>query len=64
MLNQLLLIGTRKGDNGIASLFFGVEIGQYCICVQVDENMMVADGTPISHELLDGVASWFVDIFK
>lgn len=54
----------RNGDKGIASLFFGVEMGQHCICVQVGENMMFADGTPMSEELPDGVTSWFTEIFK
>ena len=48
----------RNGDHGIASLNFGVEMGQHCLINPMHCNMMFDDGTPMEESLPEGVTGW------
>ena len=52
----------RNGDGGVKSLFFGIEMGQHCICSSVGQNMMFDDGTPMEEQLPDGITGWFKEV--
>lgn len=52
----------RNGDGGVASLFFGIEMGQHCICSSVGQNMMFDDGTPMEEQLPAGITGWFKEV--
>ena len=47
-----------NGDHGIASINFGVEMGQHCIINPMHCNLMFDDGTPMDPSLPDGVVGW------
>lgn len=49
---------TRNGDHGVASLFFGIEMGQHCMITQVQANLMYDDGTPYCSQLPGGITGW------
>lgn len=48
----------RNGDKGIASLYFGIEMGQHCMITQVQANLMYDDSTPYCEALPEGVTGW------
>lgn len=48
----------RNGDKGIASLYFGIEMGQHCIITQIQADLMYDDNTPYFEALPDGVTGW------
>ena len=48
----------KNGDGGVASLFYGWEMGQHCMINQVQANLMFDDGTPYDTRLPDGVCGW------
>jgi len=52
----------RNGDKGIASLYFGIEMGQHCMITQVQANLMYDDGTPYLPELPEGVTGWIKEV--
>ncbi|MBO7639102.1 MAG: hypothetical protein J6S91_09015 [Treponema sp.] len=54
----------RNGDHGIASLNFGVEMGQHCLINPMHCNMMFDDGTPMEDSLPQGVTGWLSDMLK
>lgn len=47
-----------NGDKGIASINFGIEMGQHCLVNPMHCNLMFDDGTPMYAELPDGVLGW------
>lgn len=47
-----------NGDGGIASINFGVEMGQHCLVNPMHANLMFDDGTPMEESLPDGVIGW------
>lgn len=49
---------TRNGDHGVASLYFGIEMGQHCMITQVQANLMFDDGTPYCEKLPNGITGW------
>lgn len=49
---------TRNGDHGVASLFFGIEMGQHCMITQVQANLMYDDGTPYYDKIPNGITGW------
>lgn len=49
---------TRNGDHGVASLFFGIEMGQHCMITQIQANLMFDDGTPYCEQLPNGITGW------
>lgn len=54
----------RNGDHGIASLNFGVEMGQHCLINPMHCNMMFDDGTPMETSLPHGVSGWLSEMLK
>ncbi|MDE7360797.1 MAG: hypothetical protein K2N38_02560 [Oscillospiraceae bacterium] len=48
----------KNGDGGVASLFYGWEMGQHCMINQVQANLMYDDGTPYDPRLPNGVCGW------
>lgn len=54
----------RNGDHGIASLNFGVEMGQHCLINPMHCNMMFDDGTPMESSLPHGVTGWLSEMLK
>ena len=47
-----------NGDHGIASINFGVEMGQHCIINPMHCNLKFDDGTPMDPSLPKGVVGW------
>lgn len=54
----------RNGDKGIASLFFGIEMGQHCIITQMQADLIYEDGTPYCEALPEGVTGWIKSLLK
>lgn len=52
----------KNGDGGVASLFYGWEMGQHCMINQVQANLMFDDGTPYFERLPNGVTGWIKEI--
>lgn len=52
----------KNGDGGVASLFYGWEMGQHCLINQVQANLIFDDGTPYDPRLPRGVTGWIKDI--
>ena len=48
----------KNGDGGVASVNFGFEMGQHCLIVQVQTNLMYLDGTPYDERLPQGFTGW------
>ncbi len=48
----------RNGDRGIASINFGIEMGQHCLVNAMHSNLKFDDGTPMEERLPDGVTGW------
>ena len=53
-----------NGDKGIASINFGVEMGQHCIINPMHCNLMFDDGTPMEPALPKGVIGWLAETLK
>ena len=53
-----------NGDHGIASIFFGYEMGQHCIINAMHCNLMFDDGTPMDPKLPGGVTGWLAEALK
>ena len=53
-----------NGDKGIASINFGVEMGQHCIINPMHCNLMFDDGTPMEPDLPKGVIGWLTETLK
>ena len=52
----------RNGDGGIASLYFGIEMGQHCIITQVQADLMYDDASPYCEALPHGVTGWVKEL--
>lgn len=52
----------RNGDYGVASLNFGFEMGQHCLIIQVQANLIYNDGKPYIDELPNGVTGWIASL--
>ncbi|MCQ2532944.1 MAG: prolyl oligopeptidase family serine peptidase [Saccharofermentans sp.] len=52
----------RNGDKGVASLYFGIEMGQHCMITQIQADLMYDDGTPYLSELPEGMTGWFAGL--
>lgn len=52
----------KNGDGGVASLFYGWEMGQHCMINQVQANLMYDDGTPYFERLPHGVTGWIKEV--
>ncbi len=53
---------TYNGDGGIASINFGVEMGQHCLINTMHSNLILDDGTPLDPRLPHGVTGWIRQI--
>lgn len=53
-----LLKWVRNCDYSVATINFGIEMGQHCICVQIGQDLMYSDGTPYDPDHPDGVTGW------
>lgn len=53
---------TRNGDHGVASLYFGIEMGQHCMITQVQADLMFDDGTPYCEQIPNGITGWIKDV--
>lgn len=52
-----------NGDGGIASVFYGFEMGQHCMINWVQSNLMFDSGKPADEKLLpEGVTGWIRNI--
>lgn len=52
----------RNGDGGIAQLNPGIEMGQHCLCNQVQANLMFDNGKPYDQKLFpEGMTGWIRD---
>lgn len=47
-----------NGDGGIASVFYGFEMGQHCMINWVQHNLLFDDGTPADTRLQSGITGW------
>lgn len=54
----------RNRDGAVFSLPVNPEMGQHCICNQVGEDLMFADGTPMHEDIPNGVTGWYKTIFE
>ena len=52
----------KNGDGGIASINYGVEMGQHCLINQFQANLMYQDGTCYDERLPEGITGWLNDI--
>jgi hypothetical protein len=52
----------KNGDKGIASINFGVEMGQHCLINPMHCNLMFDDGTIMDERLPKGVTGWLNDM--
>lgn len=47
-----------NGDGGVASVYYGFEMGQHCMINWIQNNLMFDNGTPADERLSDGVTGW------
>ena len=52
----------QNGDKGIASINFGIEMGQHCLVNPMHCNLMFDDGTPMEPRLTNGVTGWIASL--
>ena len=53
----------KNADGGVASINVnGVEMGQHCVMVQVQSNLIDNEGTPYDEQLPEGVTGWIKKI--
>ncbi len=48
----------RNEDKGVASVNYGIEMGQHCLINQIQANLMYNDGTCFDERLPKGVTGW------
>lgn len=48
----------RNGDKGVASINFGIEMGQHCLMNSVHANLKFDDGTVMDERLPRGITGW------
>lgn len=51
-----------NGDGGIASVNYGIEMGQHCMINWVQHDLMFDDGKPADERLKNGVTGWVREI--
>ncbi len=52
----------RNGDKGVASINFGIEMGQHCLMNAMAVNLKFDDGTPMDERLPRGLAGWIDEV--
>lgn len=53
-----------NGDKGIASINFGIEMGQHCLVNPMHCNLLFDDGTAMDKNLPDGLIAWINKAFN
>lgn len=53
-----------NGDGGVASIYYGLEMGQHCMINEVQADLMFDSGKPACDELPEGVTGWIKNICK
>ncbi|MBP1560892.1 MAG: hypothetical protein J6C96_06590 [Oscillospiraceae bacterium] len=51
-----------NGDGGVASVFYGFEMGQHCMINWVQNNLIFDNGTPADERLPDGITGWIKSV--
>lgn len=51
-----------NGDGGIASIDYGMEMGQHCMINWIQHNLMFDNGKSADERLPKGVTGWVKDI--
>lgn len=51
-----------NGDGGIASVFYGFEMGQHCMINWIQANIMFDNGTPADERFTNGITGWIKDV--
>ena len=51
-----------NGDGGVASIDYGMEMGQHCMINWVQHNLMFDSGKPADERLPNGVTGWVREI--
>lgn len=51
-----------NGDGGIASVFYGFEMGQHCMINWIQHNLIFDNGKPADVRLPDGFAGWIKSV--
>jgi len=54
----------RNEDKGVASVNYGIEMGQHCIINPVQANLIYNDGTCYDDRLPKGVTGWIKDVVE
>lgn len=64
MKNSILFLPEflRNGDKGVASLYFGIEMGQHCVITQLQADFMYDDGTPYCNQMPKGFTGWLASV--
>lgn len=52
----------RNGDSGVASVNYGIEMGQHCLINQFQANLIYDDGRFYDERLSKGVTGWIKDV--
>lgn len=52
-----------NGDGGVASVFYGFEMGQHCMINWVQANLMFDDGRAADERFSDGVTGWIKSVW-
>ena len=48
----------RNGDGGVASINFGIEMGQHCLINEIQSNLMLDNGQCLDERFPDGLTGW------
>lgn len=54
----------RNEDKGVASVNYGMEMGQHCMINQIQANLIYNDGTCYDERLPKGVTGWIYEVCK
>ena len=52
----------RNGDKGVASVNYGMEMGQHCLINQFQANLIYDDGTCYDERFQNGVTGWIKEV--
>lgn len=52
----------RNEDKGVASVNYGMEMGQHCMINQIQANLIYNDGTCYDERLPEGVTGWIREV--
>lgn len=52
-----------NGDGGIASVFYGFEMGQHCMINWIQANLMFDDGRPADERFPGGITGWIKNLY-